>query len=438
MQRPFLLLLVLLFLLAAACQEEGSLQGPAGPMGAQGPPGPAGEPGPPGIPGPPGEPGASFESAAYIGSETCAQCHEAISETFALSGHPYMMQPVDGAAPDYPFTEIPAPPAGMSWEEISYVIGGYNWKALFVDDEGYLVTGDEETETQYTLTNNRIRQSGEWVAYHPGEELAYDCGACHTTGYSPRGNQDNLEGMVGRFALPGVQCEACHGPGSLHVNDPFAWQMRVNRDASACTSCHVRQPRDGDGDLDVRDGFIQHQDEYGDLHSSKHLVLDCVDCHDPHAGVVQLREQGVDPVTTECADCHFEIARSGENPAHAGLQLFTCVTCHMPHLIANASGAPDEFIGDVRTHVVAIDAGQIEQFVMTEEGEPAGVFPQISLNFACRQCHNENGLGRPKSDEELLEVARDYHTSAQPSFLDEEAAGSDVELEAEATATANP
>lgn len=432
MPRPTLLLLIPLLLLVVACQDVGAIQGPSGPAGAQGLPGPTGEPGPAGIPGPPGEPGADFESASYIGSQTCTQCHEAIGETFALSGHPHIMQPVDDAAPDYPFTQIPAPPAGTTWADVSYVIGGYNWKALFVDNEGFLITGDEESTTQYTLTNNRIRQTGEWVAYHPGEELPYDCGACHTTGYSPRGNQDDLEGMVGRFALPGVQCEACHGPGSLHVNEPFAWPMRVNRDASACTSCHVRQPQDGD--LDVRDGFIQHQTEYGDLHSSKHLVLDCVDCHDPHAGVVQLRRQGTAPVTTECADCHFEVARNGENPAHAGLELVTCVTCHMPQIIQNASGVPDEFTGDVSTHVVAIDAGQIEQLVLTEEGEPADIHPQIALNFSCRQCHNENGLGRPKSDEELLEVARDYHTSAQPSFLDEEA-GDGVELEAEATTT---
>jgi hypothetical protein len=336
------------------------------------------------------------------------------------------MKPIDGAPPDYPFTEVPEPPEGATWDDIRYVIGGYNWKALFVDNEGFLITGDERGTTQYTLTDNRIRQTGSWVAYHPGEELAYDCGACHTTGFSPRGNQDELEGMVGRFALPGVQCEACHGPGSLHVNDPFSWPMRVNRDAGACTSCHVLQPQDGD--LDVRDGFIQHQDEYGDLHSSKHLVLDCVDCHDPHAGVVQLREQGLDTVTTGCADCHFEIARSGENPAHEGLELFTCITCHMPQLIQNASGTPDEFTGDVRTHVVAIDAGQIEQLVETEEGAPAGVYPQIALNFACRQCHNEGGLGRPKTDEELLEVARDYHTSAPPSLLEDdvEAEGTDT------------
>jgi hypothetical protein len=84
----------------------------------------------------------------------------------------------------------------------------------------------------------------------------------------------------------------------------------------------------------------------------------------------------------------------------------------MPQLIQNASAAPDEFTGDVRTHVVAIDAGQIEQLVKTETDEQEAVYPQIALNFACRQCHNENGLGRPKSDEELLQVARDYHTGA--------------------------
>jgi len=36
-----------------------------------------------------------------------------------------------------------------------------------------------------------------WVGYHAGEEnVPYSCDTCHTTGYSPEGNQDDLPGMV--------------------------------------------------------------------------------------------------------------------------------------------------------------------------------------------------------------------------------------------------
>ena len=38
----------------------------------------------------------------------------------------------DGQPPDYPFTEIPSPPEGYTWDDIAYAIGGYNWKAHFI------------------------------------------------------------------------------------------------------------------------------------------------------------------------------------------------------------------------------------------------------------------------------------------------------------------
>jgi hypothetical protein len=32
----------------------------------------------------------------------------------------------------YHFTEIPSPSEGYTWDDIAYVIGGYNWKAHFI------------------------------------------------------------------------------------------------------------------------------------------------------------------------------------------------------------------------------------------------------------------------------------------------------------------
>jgi hypothetical protein len=36
------------------------------------------------------------------------------------------------------------------------------------------------------------------------------------------------------------------------------------------------------------------------------------------------------------------------------------------------------------------------------------------LNFACRHCHGGE-LGGPKTDEQLLEAAKDYHTQPEPT-----------------------
>jgi hypothetical protein len=43
--------------------------------------------------------------------------------------------------------------------------------------------------------------AGKWTNYHAGEKnKKYDCGRCHTTGYSDEGHQDGLEGIVGTWA----------------------------------------------------------------------------------------------------------------------------------------------------------------------------------------------------------------------------------------------
>lgn len=431
MRRSFALILLIVALLLAACGQE-PLEGPTGPPGPQGVPGPPGATGEPGPPGAPGEPGASFEPPQFIGSEACAQCHEPIYEQFRLSGHPWMLNEVsEGQPPDYPFSELPGPPPGYEWDDVSYVIGGYNWKARFIDQEGYIITGeDENATTQYNLENPELFMGDEWVSFHAGEEnLPYDCGECHTTGYSPRGNQEDRPGLVGTWAFDGVQCEACHGPGSAHANAPRSFEMKVRTDRAACVQCHAITPVD---EIDAEGAFISHHEQYPDLFESKHIVLDCVDCHDPHSGVVQLREQGQETVNADCETCHFNVARYQDNVVHEMIDI-ECIDCHMPRLVRNAVGDPESFHGDMRSHVMAIDPFQVAQFTETEDGERVA-WPQIALDFACRNCHNPDGLGLPKTDEELLQSAIDYHTPPQESQLTPEPV-SDEEAGAEPTPT---
>lgn len=410
-RKPWLFIIILVVaIVASGCVGEPGEQGSQGPEGPQGPPGPAGPEGPPGPPGAPGQDGVSFEPPQFIGSEACAECHQDLYDTFALSGHNWKLnRVVDGTPPDYPFSDVPEPPEGYAWDDILYVIGGYNWKARFVDQEGFIITGDAEATTQYNLENENLSLGDEWVAYHAGEEVPYDCGSCHTTGYVPRGNQEGLPGLVGTWAFDGIQCEECHGPGSQHANHPMAFEMEVDRDASSCNECHAR---DVDAGFEVSDGFIQHHDDYDDLFPGKHALIDCVACHDPHTGVAQLQQENLPTTLISCENCHFDQAKY-ESEVHDSFS-FDCVSCHMPQLIENAVGAPEQYTADVRTHQVSIDPTQIEQF--TEDGE---VFPQISLNFSCRGCHNPEGIGPELTDEALLAVAEGYHMSPAEELVEE-------------------
>ncbi len=406
MKRKLLLpgLMILTALVLAACAgpkgPEGA-PGPSGPAGPFGPQGPVGETGPAGPTGPSG--------AEYIGSDKCGNCHSKTYETFMKSGHPWKLNPVvDGKPPQYPFTKVTNPPEGYTWNDISYIIGGYNWKARFIDQNGYIITdkpgatvSDTTYLNQYNFANDAVGKKADWVTYHPGEEkLKYDCGACHTTGYRPSGHQDGMEGIVGQWAAPGVQCEACHGPGSLHADNPYGIALKIDRDPEACGKCHRR------GDVtavDAKGGFIEHHEQYEELYQSKHITLDCVTCHDPHTGVIQLRQENLPATRTECANCHFKEAQNQKNPDHDGY--VDCVDCHMPRLVKSAWGDAAKFTGDIRSHEMAIDPTQVGQF--SDDGKTSK--SQIALDFACKQCHIP-GKGLEKTDQELIDMATNYHT----------------------------
>jgi hypothetical protein len=323
---------------------------------------------------------------------------------------------VDGQPPEYPFTELSELPDGYSWDDIAYVIGGYNWKARFVDQEGYIITdepgssGNTEYLNQYNYANENVGTDAGWVTYHSGEEnLPYNCGSCHTTGYSPNGNQDDLPGLEGTWAEPGIMCEECHGPGSLHISNPQGVEMKIDRDAEQCGQCHRR----GDiEEVNASGGFIQHHEQYEELFQGKHVVIDCVICHDPHTGVIQLRQAQEDDSTlnttrTQCENCHFEQAKYQKIEIHSAVRM-DCIECHMPFMVKSAVGNPETFTGDIRTHLMAIDPQQIEQF--NEDGSVA--LSQIGLNFACRHCHGA-GVGQEKTDDELIAGAEGYHNKPE-------------------------
>lgn len=67
-----------------------------------------------------------------VGRQVCSECHSEINEVFIKSGHPWKLNKVvDGQPPAYPFTEVLDVCEGYIWDDITYVIGGHNWKARF-------------------------------------------------------------------------------------------------------------------------------------------------------------------------------------------------------------------------------------------------------------------------------------------------------------------
>ena len=314
-------------------------------------------------------------SAQYDGAESCtgSACHSPQYESWITSGHRFILMNSTQAR------HRPLPlPGGESWDDISYVVGGHKTRANYLDDQGYLM------DEQYNLA------TGEWSTLHSGGQVPYDCGICHTTGYDAAGNQDGLPGFSGTFALPGVQCEHCHGPGAN-----FTTGMQPGSiDAAFCGTCHNHGP---EGTVAASDGFIRSEGQYNEFLVGPHAGAErgCVTCHDPHGGAQS--------ITVACSDCHSTQASlyAGTLMDKVGVE---CIDCHMPP--ATLSGTPlGPNEGDMRSHIFNINT-DADASMFTPDGSQLALSEgegAATLDFVCQRCHTGTSL------ETLAKFAEDFH-----------------------------
>ena len=317
----------------------------------------------------------------YVGVEACGRCHPEIYAHYVKTGHAYVVNKVEGwSRPSYPFSSVLEPPKGYTWENISYVLGGYGWKARFLDRNGYLITGEK---AQFNLA------TGEWVAFHPEQApgtQSYDCADCHTTGWRTSAenggvHQDSLKGIPGTWEAPGVQCERCHGPGNQHqaMEGDKGWILK-DTTAELCGQCHYvnGQPR-----MEAQEGLILSE-QYDQLINSPHHTLTCVTCHDPHRST-KYNLGGIK--TPTCTNCHAD--RVVCIPEMADV---SCVNCHMPLAAISEGTTGKGSLGNMHSHTFKLNADP-EVRMFSDDGELVRVDSSgnavVEMTFACLGCHND-------------------------------------------------
>jgi tetratricopeptide (TPR) repeat protein len=339
---------------------------------------------------------ATATEVTFVGRDECVDCHQEAYAKWQGSHHDLAMAVAADSTVLGDFNEAVFEYGGVTSR--FYRRGG----RYFVHTEG---PGGEMGEFEIThafgfeplqqylipMSGGRFQalsiawdvERGEWFYLYPGQGIPADdwlhwtragqnwngmCAECHSTnlikGYDPETKSFNTT-----WSEIDVSCEACHGPGSRHVEwagiQPMARPQTkdyglvvptsgiTNREqVELCAPCHSRRTQFGDYDhtkigllenlvpsvlsdaLYYADGQILDEVYvYGSFVQSKMYGNDvrCSDCHDVHS--LKLLEEGND-LCLQChqADAYDTYDHHFHQKIHEGKpsEGVLCVKCHMP------------------------------------------------------------------------------------------------------------
>ncbi len=380
----------------------------------------------------------------YAGKAACFGCHTFIKPIdlaeFNKSGHPWKIQKIDttkvGVDRVYrPFPTgtneygVPLAPEALALgyryddlyqdSSVSYMIGGFGWKARWMNKNGWIFEG---TKAQFNLGTNILGNPKTFSAYNAANVsnrtfslrtdttgLLYTCGGCHTTGWkkydavnSPH-RYENKPGFDGTFFEFGVQCEGCHGPSKAHTTTTSIKPPKDGFDG--CKTCHAR----GLGlRIPIRTDrlFLDHREQYDQMIFTKHrrsANMTCVTCHDPHKSTVYDRG-GLKSTAKTCGPCHtgkaINIIKDG-NPIQPHT---SCNDCHMPYIGLTAV-RQNTNRGDQASHMWKINVNPVNRYqpyntqpAMFDTSAnlrvniPTDSIVAHTLDFACLGCHTTKDL----------------------------------------------
>jgi hypothetical protein len=313
-------------------------------------------------------PGNDYSGIRYVGSTVCAQCHankvasqsltpmaKALStgaECQILLTYP-QLQFQNG---NYTYTitrqgnrSLYTVSDGVSriTETILYCFGqGVSGQTYLFQHNGFFYESRVSFYTELkklditTQHSRAVPASLEEALGRPmSHEAARGCFACHSTA-AVKGTQLQLETLV-----PGVTCEACHGPGERHVaavktknyKDPQIFNPKkldaLDQMQEYCGACH--QSFESVLQLPGRGGLNNLRFQpYRLANSRGHFINDrrisCVACHDPHDNLQ--RETAY--YDAKCLACHLlssnERKTETRQAAACPVSKQQCTTCHMP------------------------------------------------------------------------------------------------------------
>ncbi|MEM7077700.1 MAG: multiheme c-type cytochrome [Pseudomonadota bacterium] len=367
---------------------------------------------------------AAPSAADFVGSQACADCHQAAYDEWRTSHHALAMQPADPETIEADFAAR-MPGYDLRREKDTFTIRDLNhdgdpmrirYAFGVAPLQQYLAdTGDGKLQATRLSWDTRPQNQGgqRWFHLYGGEHIDRDdilhwmgpaqnwnsmCADCHST-YVARNFNLEQGTYETTFTELSVGCEACHGPGAAHTKNPElplpanATLRSAATQPDVCAQCHSRRSQIAEGYVAgaaLLDHYLpeflnpplyhadgQIRDEvyvYGSFVTSKmhQAGVTCSDCHKPHSATLKL------PGDQTCTQCHSKagnprfatLARKDyTSPAHQQHPIGTlpCTACHMP-----------------TTTYMEVDARHDHGFKRPAPGLSASV----GAPDPCRSCHD--------------------------------------------------
>lgn len=336
------------------------------------------------------------KDAHYVGMQTCKSCHWQIYETFIKTGMGKSWAPAtkQKSAADF------SPGHALVYDSVldffykpywdgdsmcimEYRLQGGDTVHKRIEKINYIVGSGQHTNSHIIAINGYLHQApitfytqkGKWdlaPGFEKGMSSRFDrkiemeCISCHN------GYPEFVEESLNKYAQvqAGIDCERCHGPGSMHVAEKQKGniidtskgpdytivnpaRLGTEEQNNLCQRCHLQGItvlNDGKTFFDFKpsEKLSKTMNTFMPNYSGSdnHMIMashvermkmsncyvnsgkmSCITCHNPHVSVKYTPQT---QYINACNACHGTKAPCTEKPEIREEKQNNCIVCHMP------------------------------------------------------------------------------------------------------------